>query len=76
MTAWRKSSRCESHTCVEIATLPGIVLVRDSKDPDGEVLAFEAPAWRAFLAAVHRAGVDPIERAVADWQDHLPGISP
>ncbi|MFF3003256.1 DUF397 domain-containing protein, partial [Kitasatospora sp. NPDC057940] len=32
---------------------PGRVPVRDSKDPDGPVLAFPADAWRAFIAAVH-----------------------
>lgn len=54
MTAptWRKSGRCESHTCVEVALWPAIALVRDSKEPDGEVLAFTAPAWAAFLGMV------------------------
>ncbi|MFF1907130.1 DUF397 domain-containing protein [Kitasatospora sp. NPDC058218] len=27
-------------------------LVRDSKDPEGPVLAFPAPAWQAFVDAV------------------------
>ena len=52
--AWRRSSRCESHTCIEIAALPGLAIVRDGKEPDGEVLAFAAPAWAAFLESVRR----------------------
>ena len=32
--------------------LPGIVAVRDSKDPDGPVLAVAAAEWRDFLADV------------------------
>jgi Domain of unknown function (DUF397) len=37
-------------TCVEIATnLPGVVAVRDSKDPDGLALTFSAAEWRAFI---------------------------
>lgn len=52
---WRKSTRSGSNggNCVEVAdNLPGIVVVRDSKDRDGGTLAFESEAWRTFLAAV------------------------
>ncbi|MFD9685769.1 DUF397 domain-containing protein [Kitasatospora sp. NPDC059088] len=42
--------------CVEVSgSMPGLVPVRDSKDPQGPRLAFPADAWRSFLTAV-RAG--------------------
>ncbi|MEH1014107.1 DUF397 domain-containing protein [Micromonospora sp. CPCC 206060] len=50
---WRKSSRSNTQggNCVEVAgNLPGVIGVRDSKDPTGPVLTFDAAAWRAFLA--------------------------
>ncbi|WP_234327050.1 DUF397 domain-containing protein [Streptomyces sp. NRRL WC-3742] len=31
---------------------PGLVPVRDSKDPQGPALVFSASAWGAFVAAV------------------------
>ncbi|MCM0678838.1 DUF397 domain-containing protein [Micromonospora phytophila] len=38
--------------CVEVAdNLPGVVAVRDSKDPTGPVLAFTPTSWRTFVAA-------------------------
>lgn len=40
---WRKSSRSSGNggQCVEVAmNLPGVVAVRDSKDPDGPKLLF------------------------------------
>ncbi|MFH8370335.1 DUF397 domain-containing protein [Streptomyces sp. NPDC018031] len=37
---------------------PGLVAVRDSKNPDGPALVFGAAAWGAFVAAV-RAGEFP-----------------
>jgi hypothetical protein len=51
---WRKSTRSSNDgACVEVAdNLPGVVYVRDSKDPDGPVLAFEPDAWRAFIEYV------------------------
>lgn len=52
---WRKSSRSGTGNgnCVEVATV-GRVLVRDSKDPSGPVLAVSPADWRGFLAAVGR----------------------
>lgn len=54
---WRKSIRSANEgNCVEVAgNLPGVVLVRDSKDPSGPTLAFSPDAWRGFLTAVAAA---------------------
>ena len=50
---WRKSS-FSNQTCVEAAPYgDGRVAVRDSKDPAGGFLLYEAAEWRAFLAGVH-----------------------
>ncbi|MER6399506.1 DUF397 domain-containing protein [Kitasatospora sp. NPDC001603] len=60
--AWLKSSYSASNggECVEVAPgFPGLVPVRDSKDPDGPALLFPASAWDSFLAAV-RAGDFPV----------------
>ncbi|MET8310414.1 MULTISPECIES: DUF397 domain-containing protein [unclassified Micromonospora] len=49
---WRKSSRSSGNggNCVEVAdNLPGVVGVRDSKDPTGPALTFTPAAWRAFV---------------------------
>jgi hypothetical protein len=53
--AWRKSSYSSGNggQCVEVAqNLPGAVAVRDSKDPEGPVLALSFAEWRAFAAGV------------------------
>jgi hypothetical protein len=52
---WHTSSYSNGgDACVEVAPAPDRVLVRDSKDPDGPVLAVTPDAWRAFLAIVTR----------------------
>ncbi|MGC4811055.1 DUF397 domain-containing protein [Micromonospora sp. DT228] len=52
---WHKSTRSGSNqgACVEVAdNLPGIVGVRDSKDPAGPALIFAPESWRAFVGLV------------------------
>lgn len=51
--AWRKSTRSNANggVCVEVAdNLPGVVAMRDSKDPDGPRLRFAPAAWTTFIA--------------------------
>ncbi|AEB45401.1 DUF397 domain-containing protein [Micromonospora maris] len=51
---WRKSTRSGSNggDCVEVAgNLPGLVAVRDSKDPGGPALIFAPTMWASFLQA-------------------------
>ena len=52
---WRKSTFSSSNggNCVEVArNLPGVVAVRDSKNPGGPALAFTPADWRAFTAGI------------------------
>jgi len=51
---WRRSTRCSTNECVEVAELPGGgVAVRDSKQPSsGPVLKFSAQEWQAFISSV------------------------
>jgi hypothetical protein len=56
---WRKSSYSGNNggNCVEVArNLPGVVAVRDSKDPAGPALTVTPDAWRSFVGGVN-AGV-------------------
>ncbi|RKN46249.1 DUF397 domain-containing protein [Micromonospora endolithica] len=51
---WRTSTRSTDTggNCVEVAdNLPGIVLVRDSKDRSGPTLEFRLGTWRSFVAS-------------------------
>ncbi|WP_327122377.1 DUF397 domain-containing protein [Streptomyces sp. NBC_01341] len=43
------SSSGDGNDCVEVATAPGTVHVRDSKDIRGPRLGFAPVAWEAFL---------------------------
>lgn len=53
---WRKSSYSgpeDGDNCVEVALgAPGLVPVRDSKDPHGPTLGFTGAAWASFVSGV------------------------
>jgi len=49
---WRISARSSGGNCVEVLTGTQEVLIRDSKDRDGGVLAFDRAAFADFLGAV------------------------
>ncbi|MCW8219036.1 MULTISPECIES: DUF397 domain-containing protein [Streptomyces] len=53
--AWRRSSysNTQGGDCVEVADgFSGVLLIRDSKRPQGPALAFGVPAWSAFVNEV------------------------
>jgi len=52
---WRKSSYSggTGGNCVEVAQAsPGVVAVRDSRDPHGAVLVFSRHQWKTFTTHV------------------------
>ncbi|MCK2222019.1 DUF397 domain-containing protein (plasmid) [Actinomadura sp. ATCC 31491] len=72
---WRKSSRSgNGANCVEVAAVEGrraslatsktsdrLYLVRDSKDPDGPVLAFTPEEWDAFRQGLKDGEFDDLD---------------
>jgi Domain of unknown function (DUF397) len=57
---WIKSSLSMSNgNCVEVARLPGgHIGVRDSKNPEAEILRFTSAGWHAFLAGTRHGEFD------------------
>ncbi|WFE32068.1 DUF397 domain-containing protein [Micromonospora sp. WMMD975] len=56
---WRKSTKSGNNggSCVEVAdNLPGIVLVRDTKDRDGGTLTFGPESWQGFVDLAKQIG--------------------
>jgi hypothetical protein len=49
---WRKSRSCASTACIEVARSGDRFLVRDSKNPEGARLGFDAGDWSMFVEAV------------------------
>lgn len=52
--AWSKSSYSnpDGETCVEVATTPTTIHIRDSKNATGPALAVPAAVWADFLRLI------------------------
>lgn len=62
---WRKSTRSGPWTdnCVEVTGTPeDQILVRNSNDPDGPVVAFTPDEWNAFIDGVKAGEFDLSEK--------------
>lgn len=49
---WRRSRRCSTGACVEVARTSGHLMVRDSKNLGARPISFTAEQWTAFVAGV------------------------
>nr|WP_296071124.1 DUF397 domain-containing protein [uncultured Actinoplanes sp.] len=52
LTGWKKSSRSAQGNCVEVNLDGEDVLIRDTKDRQGPVIAVSKDAWQAFLDGI------------------------
>ncbi len=50
---WRKSSFSgENGSCVEIASNPSVIMVRDTTNRQGFTLSVPAEAWQTFISGL------------------------
>ncbi|GLY19272.1 hypothetical protein Kisp01_62860 [Kineosporia sp. NBRC 101677] len=69
--SWRRSSWCAVSSCVEVAVLPGKVLVRDSRDASA-VLVYPSDRWGRFVEWVRGSqGVPGEAGLVVEYEDRV-----
>jgi len=56
---WRKAARSMNNgACVEVAAASGIIFVRDSMNPGGQVVRYPASSWLPFIATTRQGAFD------------------
>jgi Domain of unknown function (DUF397) len=59
-SAWRKASFCGSTECVEVARRGDVIMLRDSSQPNGDMLEYTVEEWRFFVRNVKAGEFDRI----------------
>lgn len=63
VTSWRRAAFCGTGECVEVAARDGLIMVRDSKDPDGAILRCSEQEWLAFVSGIKSGEFDDVAGA-------------
>jgi Domain of unknown function (DUF397) len=59
---WRKALRSVNNgACAEVASTARTVVVRDSTDPSGPMLAYSVESWRVFAREARLGGFDTVK---------------
>lgn len=56
---WRRSRRCGTKQCIEVAAGTKGIHVRDSERPHGPRLKYGRKNWRAFVKSVGQGHFEP-----------------
>ena len=51
---WRKASMCNGGDCVQVAPWGQMILLGDTKSPNGPILSYSHSEWNHFIARVKR----------------------
>lgn len=57
---WRRARYCYTGECVEVARQDGIILMRDSKDPQGGVVRISDDDWTSLVSDIKAGALDDL----------------
>ena len=58
--AWRVAKNCDAGSCVKVARSSELVLIGDTKNPDGPVLSYTRAEWTAFAEGIRQGDFDDL----------------
>jgi predicted secreted Zn-dependent protease len=58
--SWRVARHCDGGACVRVAPAGEMILLGDSKNPDGPILSYTRTEWEAFITGIKRGEFDNI----------------
>lgn len=58
--AWRIATRSAGGNCVEVAKANDLIALRNSRNPEGEVILYTAPEFAAFLDGAKKGEFDDL----------------
>ncbi|MFI5897661.1 DUF397 domain-containing protein [Actinoplanes sp. NPDC051513] len=58
--AWRIATRSAGGNCVQVAAANNLIAVRNSRNPEGEVILYTKPEFAAFLDGAKKGEFDDL----------------
>ena len=58
--AWRVARDCDAGTCIGVAPHMGMIVIGDTKNPDGPVLSCSHDEWVTFVKGVRQGDFDDL----------------
>lgn len=58
--AWRVARDCDGGNCVRVAPSAGMIVIGDTKNPDGPVLSYTGAEWSAFVEGIRQGDFDDL----------------
>jgi hypothetical protein len=56
--AWRVARDCDGGSCIRVAPHEGMIVIGDTKNPDGPVLFYSHDEWLAFVKGIRQGDFD------------------
>jgi predicted secreted Zn-dependent protease len=57
---WRTALSCNGGQCVQVAVSEQMVVIGDTKSPDGPFLSYTPAEWRDFVSGVKKGDFDDL----------------
>jgi Domain of unknown function (DUF397) len=58
--AWRVARDCDAGTCIRVAPHKGMIVIGDTKNPDGPVLSYSHDEWLTFVKGIRQGDFDDL----------------
>lgn len=58
--AWRVARDCDAGSCVRVAPSADMIVIGDTKNPNGPVLAYSRAEWVAFVTGIRAGDFDDL----------------
>jgi Domain of unknown function (DUF397) len=58
--SWRVARHCDAGSCIRVARSGDSVLIGDTKNPDGPVLAYDRAEWKTFIEGIRHGDFDDL----------------
>lgn len=58
--SWRVARNCNGGNCIRVAPRADMIVIGDSKNPDGPMLSYSRSEWVAFVEGIRQGDFDDL----------------